>query len=79
MNNVITFDAEFKEKILEAFGKTTDQEGYVVEKNNSAQRILTPDGEPLLSKDFVGIRKGSLVFIKSDINSLIDLSDITRE
>lgn len=74
MEKVITFSNEAKKNILSFFDKTIDEEGYIIEKD-SKQRILSSDGEPLEFDNFAGIKKGSLVFIKSDINSLIELVD----
>ncbi|MBI2405476.1 hypothetical protein HYV21_00265 [Candidatus Microgenomates bacterium] len=71
----ITFDKSVKDFILDAFGKTTDSEGYVVEKNNLTQRVLTPDGEEIKKDEFAVIKKGSEKYIKSDLISLIRLSD----
>ena len=76
MKNVITFDKEAKKQILEFFDKTTDQEGYIVEKDNPSQKVLSADGQPLTLQEFAGIRKGSEIYIKSDFNSLIDVADL---
>jgi hypothetical protein len=67
----ITFDASAREFILDAFGKKS-QNGFVVEKTDPQQRVLTPRGEDIPLKEFAGIRKGSAVFVKSDIVSLIE-------
>jgi hypothetical protein len=75
MNKVITFDKSAKVAILELFGKTVDAQGYIVNKGNSAEKVLAADGEPLEIAQFAGIKKGSLVFVKSDINSVVSLAD----
>ncbi|MCK5215722.1 MAG: hypothetical protein KAR05_10260 [Candidatus Omnitrophica bacterium] len=75
MQKVITFDEDLKLEVLRSFNKDVDIDGYIIEKDNPSQKILTPQGEPLELRDFAGIRKGSLIFIKSDINSLIELAD----
>ena len=73
---VITFDAASKQEVLSYFGKTTDQDGYLIEADNPTQRVITPDGENITIEEFAGIRKGSEIYIKSDLPSLIELIDI---
>lgn len=72
---VIEFDTSAKCAILEFFNKSVDAEGYVVEKDNPARKVLAIDGEEIKIDKFAGITKGSEVFIKSDLLSLIRLSD----
>ena len=74
MDKIITFDQKAKREILRFFDKDIDNEDYIIEKD-TLQRILTTDGEFLALDDFAGVKKGSLVFIKSDINSIIELAD----
>jgi len=73
---VITFDAASKKEILSYFGKKIDDDGYLIEADNPAQRVITPDGENITLEKFAGIRKGSEIYIKSDLPSLIELIDI---
>lgn len=73
--NIIIFDNSAREFILESFNKITNKEGYIVEKSNPAQKVLSPDGEPIKETEFAGVKKGSEVFIKSDLLSIIELSD----
>ena len=70
----LTFSESAKEDILELYGKSIDDEGFIVEKDNSSQRVLTPNGEEINIKEWGGIRKGSETFIKSDTFSLIELA-----
>ena len=72
---VITFDDSAKEYILELLGKTLDDEGYIVEKNDPTVRVLSPDGEEIHISEFGGVMKGSEMFIKDDIVSLMRLKD----
>lgn len=74
-DGVITFDENSKEEILSCFGKTVDQEGYIIETDDPTMRVITPDGEEITVEEFAGIRKGSEIFIKSDLPSLIKLID----
>jgi len=71
----ITFDSSVKKQILGIFDKQVDAEGYIVEKNNPGQRVLTPDGDDIHLDEFTGIYKGSEIFVKSDIVSLVELSN----
>lgn len=73
--NVVTFDKSARKFILESFNKTTDDDGYIVEQSNPKQRVLSPDGEEVKETEFAGVKKGSEVFIKSDLMSIIELSD----
>lgn len=74
--NVITFEVSAREEILSFFDKTTDAENFIVEKEDITQRVITPDGEEVELKDFAGIRKGSQIFIKSDLPSLFSVVDL---
>lgn len=67
----ISFDSTSKRFILSALGKGLDSEGYIVE-SATAQRVLTQDGEPLHVDDWGGIRKGSEIFFKKDLPSVLD-------
>lgn len=71
----VIFDPSAKNQVLNAFDKSVDSEGYVVEKNNPKQRVITPEGEEVLFDNFAGLRRGSEIFIKSDIISLINLCE----
>lgn len=71
----ITFDAALKEFVLDAFNKATDGHGYLVEKSDYSQKVLTQDGEEINIKQFAGIKKGSEIYIKSDLVSLMRLCD----
>ena len=72
--SVLTFDESFKEDILDLFGKSVDTEGFIIEKDNPNQRVLSEDGQEVKLKEFGGIKKGSEVFIKNDLISLMRLS-----
>ena len=55
--------------------KAIDSEGFVVEKNNQTQRVVSIDGEELQAKKFAGMKKGSEIFFKKDLPSLIEMAD----
>ena len=69
----VTFDNHKESKlfILQSIGKELDEEGYVID-SETKERVLLPNGEELLFKDFAGVKKGSEIFIKSDITSLVE-------
>lgn len=75
MAKIITFDSSAKTEILNSFNMAVNHDGYIVEKSNLHKIVLSPEGEPLELKNFAGIKKGSLVFVKCDIPSLINFSD----
>jgi hypothetical protein len=68
----ITFDGSARDFVLDAFGKKVCN-GFIVEK--SGQKVLTPRGEEIPAKEFAGVRKGSVVFLKSDIVSLVEAAE----
>lgn len=70
----ITFDKSAKKDILKLYGKTIDDESFIVEEDNKKQRVLTPKGEEIHIGDWGGIYKGSEAFAKSDTISLIELA-----
>lgn len=71
----VTFNKAVKKFILEAFDKTIDEEGYLVEKSDPTQRVLTNDGQEIMEEEFGGIMPGSTVFIKNDLYTIMKLSD----
>ena len=73
MNTQITFDKELKKEILGLLEKEVDKEGFIVEKNNPGQRVLAFDGTEITVDEFGGIQKGSTVFLKNDLVSLMRL------
>lgn len=70
----IMFDKSAKKDILGLLGKEIDQESFIIEKTNPRQRVLSFDGEEVTLEDFGGVKKGSEVFIKKDIISLMRFS-----
>jgi hypothetical protein len=74
----LVFSESARDFVLEAFHKTVDDEGYIVEQDNKQQRILTLDGQEIRKDQFAGVRKGSEIYVKSDIVSLIEMCDDIR-
>lgn len=72
--NIISFDKSAKEFILDSFDKKIDSGGYVIEKETGS-KVIANDGQDLTIGQFGGIKKGSEVFIKSDIISVMKLLD----
>lgn len=73
--NIITFDESSKQSLLRIMNKSVDSQGFIVEKENPSERVLTKDGEEIKLEEFAGVRKGSEVFIKNDINSILELAE----
>ena len=68
-----TFDNNLNTKkfILGIFGKTTDEEGYIIEKE-SKKRILGSNGQEITVAEFGSIKNGSEIYVKSGIVSLVE-------
>lgn len=69
----ITFDKPLAKHILRAFGKTTgieDGEEYIVD-GTTGEKVLTQNGEPIKLFEFAGLTRGSEIYLKSDLVSLI--------
>ncbi len=73
--NIIVFDEASKQSLLRIMNKSIDSQGFIVEKDNPSERVLTKDGEEIKLEEFAGVRKGSEVFIKNDINSILELAE----
>lgn len=69
----ISFSEDSKEFVLDMLGKGLDKEGFIVEKGNTAERVLTKDGEEIHISEWGGIKKGSEEYVKSDAFSLLSL------
>lgn len=74
----ITFDKSAKIFVLKAFDKSVNKDGVIVESKNPSQKVLAPDGQEVTFEEFAGIKKGSEVFIKSDLISLLKLCDAIK-
>lgn len=70
----ITFSESAKIEILDLYGKSVDADGFIVEKDNISERVLTPKGEEIQIEEWAGVRKGSEAFVKKDTFSLIELA-----
>lgn len=73
--NVVLFDKDSQEKLLQIMGKSRDSQDFLVEIGNPTQRVLTKRGEEVKFGEFAGVKTGSEEFIKNDINSILELAD----
>jgi hypothetical protein len=71
---VITFDKESINEILYCFDKSIDGEGYVIDSDN--KRVLATDGNEIKANEIADIT--NMGFIRNDICSLIELSDMVK-
>ena len=60
--------------ILAAFGKTINEDGIIIE-TATQEPVLTPDGEEIKAANFGAIKKGSQIFIKDDLYSIMNLAE----
>lgn len=60
--------------ILEAFGKSINDEGLITE-TATGEIVLTPEGEEIPANNFGGMKKGSEIFIKDDLYSIMNLAE----
>jgi hypothetical protein len=67
----ITFDKSAALFILEVFGKVVNKEGFLIEKE-TGEYVLSRHGEHVSINEFGGIAKGSELYLKSDISSMIE-------
>ncbi len=68
---ILTFDRASIPFVLRAFKKKVDADGYVVEEDG--QEVVTPRGEGILKGEFAGIRRGSDIFVRDDMASILDV------
>jgi hypothetical protein len=66
----ITFDKDSKEFVLKALGKGVDKDGFVID--GSKNKVPSIDGTAFTIEEFAGVVKGSEIYIKSDVVSLIE-------
>ena len=76
----VTFDKSASIFILDAFRKTVNKDGIIVDKYDPFKKVLTPNGEEISLEDFAGVINinGVPVFLKSNIISLIEAAGILK-
>lgn len=67
--STIVYDKSMRGVILQALDKRVDDDDYLID--SSGDLVLTSSGEQIKEKDFGGIIKGSEIYLKKDIDSLI--------
>ena len=70
----IVFNESTRDFVLSLFDKTIDEEGYIIEKKTKA-RVLTPNGDEVLAKDFAGFAPGSEIVLTQDLPSLLQYAN----
>ena len=58
--------------ILEAFNKSISSDGLIVD-SETGEPILTPDHKEIEASKFGALKKGSQIFLKDDLASIIKL------
>lgn len=59
--------------ILEAFGKSINEDGLIIDEQG--EPVFTPEGENIHFSKFGGLKKGSEIFIKDDLYSIMNLAE----
>lgn len=70
----ILFNKQALPHVLEIFGKGIDKDGFII-NSDSGEYVRDPEGQPILSKELGGIKKGSEIFLKNDIVTLLNLAE----
>jgi hypothetical protein len=78
MDCTLTFNRTAREHVLALLDKTVDDEGFIVEKSNHKQRVLSFEGKEMTESEFGGVQKGSEVFISNNLVSLMRLTKTKR-
>ena len=71
MSPELLFDNSALGFVLEAFGNTVDEDGYIV-KEDTGERVKTRDGNPIRPEELGGIAKGSEVYIEDNYVSVLE-------
>lgn len=75
----LTFDKSAQDFVINAFNKKVDEHGYIVEKDSPSTKVLSRDGQEIKASRFGGVRKGSEIYFKSDLISVIELCEDLRK
>ncbi|HEU4914311.1 MAG TPA: hypothetical protein VFT16_02795 [Candidatus Saccharimonadales bacterium] len=72
----ITFGntVESKKAVLQLFGKSVDNEGFIIE-TRTGERVVSPQNEEVHIDKFAGIRPGSEIFVTNDLPALLEQSE----
>ncbi|KKU25612.1 MAG: hypothetical protein UX37_C0017G0004 [Microgenomates group bacterium GW2011_GWA2_46_16] len=70
-NYKFLYHKDYTSQVLKALGNTADSEGFIVDVV-TGERVLTKNTEEVNINEFAGIAKGSRIYLKSDVTSLIE-------
>ena len=70
----ILFNKQALPYVLEIFGKSINDQGFIVDAE-TGKLIITPDDEPITPEEFGAIKKGSEIFLKKDLLTTIKLAE----
>jgi hypothetical protein len=70
----IVFETGAKEFILKSLNKSVDSDGFIIDNSNH-KKVPSLDGTNFTLEEFAGVVKGSEIYVKSDIVSLIEAVD----
>jgi hypothetical protein len=73
MTPKLLFNEKSLPLILEAFGKSI-KDGIIIE-TATGEPVLTPEGEEIEASKFGGLKKGSEIFLKDDLYSIMNLAE----
>jgi hypothetical protein len=80
MEGRIIFTTKAKSFILDALDKEIRPDGCIVEKGKPNQLVPASDGaNSFTENDFAGVMKGSEIYIKRDLNSIVALIDLVKK
>lgn len=68
----ILFDGSLKKEILKMINMEVDEQGYIFDPSLN-ERVKAHDGSEITIDEFGGIKHGSIIFIKNDFVSLMEL------
>lgn len=74
LNIIFHDDLKTKKFILGLLNKTWDSEHYIIDKQ-SKERVIDSDGSYITVEEFGGVKKGSQIFVKNNIVSLVTFYD----
>jgi hypothetical protein len=73
----LTFRKKALEKMLDSFGKSTDEEGYIIDEDG--ERVESNLGNEIKIDDLGGIGNASEVYIEDDFNSAAEFVEHKRK
>lgn len=71
MPTTLTFEESAAEFVIESFGRSVDDSGYIINPE-TGERETTPEGGEIHIDDFAGVEKGSEIFLDDDFTTLVN-------